>query len=138
MQVQPEFLLASRLLYETAPLMARVASMKDIFDRLVAGRRLVICTGPCCDSTGDATKLLEGLRAELVAAELKSDTLTEASCVRRSCLGKCTGEPLAYVDPEGIWYHKLSVVNLVRILREHVLDHRTIPELVFENEEERC
>jgi (2Fe-2S) ferredoxin len=108
--------------------------MKDILDRQAAERRLLICTGPCCNSTGDAQILLEGLRAELLLARLHADIVSEASCVRRSCLGKCTGEPLAYVHPEGIWYHRLTVGNLVRILREHVLDSRAVPELILDED----
>lgn len=109
--------------------------MKDIFDRQAAQRRLLICIGPCCNSTGDAQMLLERLRAELLDARMNAETVADASCVRRSCLGKCTGEPLAYVHPEGIWYHRLTVENLLRILREHVLGHRAVPELILEEEQ---
>jgi (2Fe-2S) ferredoxin len=108
--------------------------MKDILDRDAAVRRLLICTGPCCNSAGDAQVLLDGLRAELLDAQLNADLVAEASCVRRSCLGKCTGEPLAYAHPDGIWYHRLTVDNLLRILREHVLGNRTVPELILDEE----
>jgi len=109
--------------------------MRDIFDRNAALRRLLICTGPCCNSSGDAQLLLEGLRAELLEARVNVDVVAEASCVRRSCLGKCTGEPLAYVHPDGTWYHKLTVENLLRILREHVLDCRAVHELILEEDQ---
>jgi (2Fe-2S) ferredoxin len=106
--------------------------MKDIFERPAAQRRLLICTGPCCNSSGTALMLLEGLRAELDRARLNADLVSEASCVRRSCLGKCTGEPLACAYPEGTWYHRLTVANLMRILREHVLDSHAVAELILD------
>jgi (2Fe-2S) ferredoxin len=109
--------------------------MKDILDRQAAPRRLLICIGPCCNSTGDAQILLESLRAELLRARLDADIVAEASCVRRSCLGKCTGEPLAYAQPEGVWYHRLTVDGLLRILREHVLDRRTVSDLILEEDD---
>ena len=59
------------------------------------------------------------------------DMVGEATCVRRSCLGKCTGEPLAYVEPEKVWYHRLSVENLLLILRDHVLNPTSPTELGF-------
>ncbi|WP_036258026.1 (2Fe-2S) ferredoxin domain-containing protein [Methylocapsa aurea] len=108
--------------------------VKDIFDRPAAARRLMICTGPCCNRTGEAQALLEALRARLLDARNQDggDLIGAVSCVRRSCLGKCTGEPLAYVEPDGVWYHRLSVENLLLILREHVLNHRPMHDLILE------
>lgn len=109
--------------------------VKDIFDRPAAPRRLLVCTGPCCNASGDAQLMLDGLRATLLDARLSTHSVAEASCVRRSCLGKCTGEPLAYVHPEGVWYHRLTVENLLRIWREHVLDRQAVTELILEFDE---
>ncbi len=110
-------------------------AIKDIFDRPAAPRRLLICTGPCCDQKGDATILLEALRTRLEAAQLDQEIAGEASCVRRSCLGKCTGEPLAYVHPDEVWYHRLSPETLLLILREHVQGRRPVTEFVLEEED---
>jgi len=110
-------------------------AIKDIFDRPAAPRRLHLCTGPCCDQKGDATVLLTGLRARLETAKLDQEMVGEASCVRRSCLGKCTGEPLAYVYPDDVWYHELSVENLLLILREHVIECRPVVEFVLEDDD---
>lgn len=106
-------------------------ALKDIFGRPPAPRRLVICTGPCCNQTGDAEALIEGLREAMCLSQLDEAMIGQASCMRRACLGKCTGEPLAYTDPDGIWYHDLTVENLLRIIRDHVLDHRPVAELIL-------
>jgi (2Fe-2S) ferredoxin len=106
----------------------------DIFDRPAAARRLMICTGPCCNRTGEAQTFLDDLRAKLLACGLNEDMIGEASCVRRSCLGKCTGEPLAYVHPDGVWYHRLSGENLLLILRDHVLNRKPVPDLILEED----
>jgi (2Fe-2S) ferredoxin len=108
----------------------------DIFGRPVAERRLLICTGPCCDRSGHATAHLAALREILVAKGLAAEgtagnRVGGASCVRRSCLGKCTGEPLARVQPDNYWYHDLSSENLLRIYEQHVLNRQPVTELVF-------
>ncbi len=106
--------------------------LMDIFNRPAASRRLMICTGPCCNSTGEAQAHLDALRAKLLAPGLDAEMIGEASCIRRSCLGKCTGEPLAFVHPDGVWYRGLSGDNLLLILRSHVLNRRPVPELILE------
>jgi len=111
-------------------------SVKDIFNRPAEARRLLICTGPCCNSSGLAEVFLGQLREELLAEGLNEAMAGQASCVKRSCLGKCSGEPLAFVDPEGIWYHRLSGPNLLKILHQHLLGHRPVEELILQEEDE--
>lgn len=108
--------------------------VKDIFDRQAEAKRLLICTGPCCNSTGQAEIFLNELRGRLIAEGLDEAMIGRASCVRRSCLGKCTGEPLAYVHPEGVWYHQLTGENLARILRNHLLEDRPVTALILDEE----
>ncbi len=110
-------------------------AIKDIFDQPAAPRRLLVCTGPCCDQKGDASVLLAALRSRLEAARLSQDIVGEASCVRRSCLGKCTGEPLAYVHPDDVWYHELTPEILLLILQEHVQGRRPLTDYVLEDDD---
>jgi (2Fe-2S) ferredoxin len=108
--------------------------MKDLLGRQARSRRLIICTGPCCDSEGTATILVDEIRAELARACRDADVLADASCVKRACLGRCIGEPLACVQPDETWYHRLSVEGLLRILREHVLENRILDDLVLDEQ----
>jgi len=96
-----------------------------------APRRLLICTGPCCDRSGSATAHLASLRALLRDKGLMDAGVGGISCERRSCLGKCSGEPLARVQPDDVWYHDLSAENLLRIYEQHVLNRRPVAELVL-------
>jgi (2Fe-2S) ferredoxin len=107
--------------------------VRDIFGRPAAERRLFICTGPCCDRSGRASAHLEALRALLMAGghAVDSSAIASASCIQRSCLGKCTGDPLALVKPDNVWYHELSGENLLRIYEQHVLNRQKVAELVF-------
>lgn len=110
-------------------------AIKDIFGRPPLQRCLVICTGPCCNKTGGADALLGGLRERLCSNGLAEAMIGHGSCVRRSCLGKCTGDPLAYIEPDGTWYHNLSIENLLLIIRDHLLCHKTVTELVLADDD---
>jgi (2Fe-2S) ferredoxin len=109
----------------------------DILGRPLAKRRLLICTGPCCDRFGHASAHLAALRARLATAgsagggSAGGDVAAAASCVKRSCLGKCTGDPVARVQPDNFWYHHVSAENLLQIYEQHVLNRQPVDELVF-------
>lgn len=103
----------------------------DIFGHKARPRRLVICTGPCCDGQGLASAYLEELRGILVGRSNFEVHVAKGSCIRRSCLGKCSDEPLATVEPDKISYRGLSAKVLLRIYDEHVLGGRALPEFVL-------
>lgn len=69
-------------------------------------RRLLICTGSCCDTGGKAQRLLAQVRAGL--NDPATSAVAAASCLRRSCLGECVGVPVARLEPQGIFYYDPS------------------------------
>ncbi len=103
----------------------------DIFGRPASARRLLICTGPCCDRLGLASAHLEAFRNLLAEKGFAQPLVGAASCVRRSCLGKCSGEPLARVEPDGVWYRGLSSTNLLQIYEQHVVNEQPVSALVL-------
>jgi (2Fe-2S) ferredoxin len=103
----------------------------DILGRPASQRRLLVCTGPCCDRLGHASAHLAALRELVLAKGLGESGAGDASCIRRSCLGKCTGDPVAHVQPDNLWYHHLSSENLLRIYEQHVVNRQPVAELVF-------
>ena len=94
-------------------------------------RRLLLCTGPRCNADGKALALLSCLQVQLEASH-RGD---KAFFLRRSCLGRCTGKPIARIDPDGIWYHRLSVENLQRIVRQHLCRGLPVKDLQLLNAE---
>ncbi|WP_034995092.1 (2Fe-2S) ferredoxin domain-containing protein [Beijerinckia mobilis] len=106
-------------------------ALKDIFGRPAEARRLIICVGPCCNKSGEAEAFVEELRQAMQSEQIDEQMIGTASCMRRACLGKCTGEPLAFVHPDEVYYHHLSPAHLLRILREHLLGHRPVSELIL-------
>ena len=83
-----------------------------------ATRHLFLCVGPdCCDpATGEALwNILKSETRKLSVPVLR----TKAACLR-----VCKAGPWLVVYPHGIWYGKLDVTKLRRILKEHVEEGR--------------
>jgi len=64
----------------------------------------------------------------------REERVYKGSCVRRSCLGKCSGEPLAHVEPDDVWYVGSSAQALLRIYEEHVLGDKPVSEFLLVEE----
>lgn len=48
-----------------------------------------------------------------------------------NCLRICEQGPIAVVYPDGVWYHSVAGEVLDRIVREHLVEGRTVDEYVF-------
>jgi (2Fe-2S) ferredoxin len=110
-------------------------ALRDIFGRPAAARRLLVCTGPCCNPDGSAETRIEELRQLIGSQGEAEDLVGRASCVRRACLGKCSGDPLAFVHPDETWYYAFSSADLLKILQEHVLKGAPIAALMVAEDE---
>ncbi len=92
-------------------------TVKDIFDRPAPPRRLMICTGPCCNTNGLAKLILDELQTKLLHAMACDELVAEAACVRRSCLA----DRVKTIRSRAITIVRRTVAHFARSGRENRL-----------------
>ena len=107
------------------------AALEHIVKKLNIGgyqRHIFLCTGPKCCSSEDGMRLWGYLKART-----KELGLTNGSVFRSKvgCLRICCQGPIAVVYPDGTWYRNLSETALERIIHEHLIGGKPVPEYLF-------
>ncbi len=87
---------------------------------------LLVCTGTGCVSNG-AFEIMDALERELAKHSLQN----EISLVTTGCNGFCANGPIVVVQPDGIFYQKLTVDHIPHLVEEHFLKGRPVPSLMY-------
>jgi (2Fe-2S) ferredoxin len=93
-------------------------------------RHVLVCVGGFCspDRRG------RDLYARLPALLEREGLLFGPGRVKRGetpCLGVCSGGPIVVVYPDGVWYGRVTLELLERIVVEHLRNDRIVEEAVF-------
>ncbi|MFW6180728.1 MAG: NADH-ubiquinone oxidoreductase-F iron-sulfur binding region domain-containing protein [Spirochaetota bacterium] len=87
---------------------------------------LMVCTGTGCVSNG-AFDIRDALERELGRHGLQD----EIQIVTTGCNGFCANGPIVVVQPEGIFYQRLTPRHVPRLVEEHFLKGRPVAELMY-------
>jgi len=93
---------------------------------------LLICAGTGCVASG-TPKVRAALEAELK----KRGLLDEIKIVLTGCNGFCAEGPVMLVYPEEIFYQRLTVEDVPKLVEEHFLKGRPYQKLMFKEPEKK-
>jgi NADP-reducing hydrogenase subunit HndC len=87
---------------------------------------LLVCAGTGCVSN-NSFSVKAALEKELARQNLQE----EIQVVTTGCNGFCANGPIVVVKPDGIFYQFLKTEDIPRLVEEHCLKGRPVPELMY-------
>lgn len=90
-----------------------------------ARRVLVDVSGSTCPTKGSEA-ILDAFREAVTRHGLQA----QVQVTGRGCFGLCRMAPNLYVEPDGVWYSRLTVDDVETIVTEHLLHGRVVDRLV--------
>ncbi|WP_131783134.1 (2Fe-2S) ferredoxin domain-containing protein [Legionella gresilensis] len=99
-------------------------------------KHVFVCTNQkaagkvCCANTG-GEEFFEYLRAKLLELELFGPGKIRVS--KSGCLGRCSLGPCIVVYPEGVWYRYASTDDIDRIIANHLMNNKIVPQLLIDS-----
>ncbi|MBN2620791.1 (2Fe-2S) ferredoxin domain-containing protein, partial [candidate division WOR-3 bacterium] len=87
---------------------------------------VLVCAGTGCVAAG-SYEIMKALEKEIVKHKLHN----EVSVISTGCNGFCERGPIVVVQPEGIFYQKLTVADIPLLVKEHLLKGRPVERLMY-------
>jgi NADH:ubiquinone oxidoreductase subunit F (NADH-binding)/(2Fe-2S) ferredoxin/Pyruvate/2-oxoacid:ferredoxin oxidoreductase delta subunit len=87
---------------------------------------LLVCSGTGCVSSG-AFSVKEALEKEIVRRGLQDEILVVAT----GCNGFCERGPIVIVQPDNVFYQRLTATDVPHLVEEHLLKGRPVPKHMY-------
>jgi len=89
--------------------------------------KVFICTGTGCVLSG-SEKVKSAFKEEF-----KKRKISEIDIVQTGCHGFCQQGPIVVIQPEGVFYPRISAENVPRIVEEHLIGGEVVEDLLYED-----
>lgn len=93
----------------------------------ITKRELLVCGGTGCTSA-NSYEIIENLKREIKNVNLESKVEVHLT----GCFGFCAKGPIVKVFPDNIFYIGVTPNDAKEIVNEHLINHKTIQRLLFE------
>ena len=93
----------------------------------LAKRDILVCGGTGCSSS-DSMEIIENLKSEIEKAGLSDHAEVQLT----GCFGFCAKGPIVKVYPDNVFYIQVKPEDAREIVQEHILNHRVVERLLFE------
>lgn len=93
----------------------------------LAKRDILVCGGTGCSSS-DSMEIIENLKSEIEKAGLSDHAEVQLT----GCFGFCAKGPIVKVYPDNVFYVQVTPEDAREIVQEHILNHRVVERLLFE------
>ncbi|MBC5996962.1 NADH-quinone oxidoreductase subunit NuoF [Romboutsia ilealis] len=93
----------------------------------LAKRDILVCGGTGCSSS-DSMEIIENLKSEIEKAGLSDHAEVQLT----GCFGFCAKGPIVKVYPDNVFYVQVKPEDAREIVQEHILNHRVVERLLFE------
>ena len=90
-------------------------------------RDILVCGGTGCSSS-DSMQIIENLKTEIKKAGLEDSAEVQLT----GCFGFCAKGPIVKVYPDNVFYVQVKPEDAEEIVQEHILNHRVVERLLFE------
>jgi (2Fe-2S) ferredoxin len=100
-------------------------------------RHLFLCcdqSKPKCCPKAEGLQVWDYLKERLNELGLDRPSPERPSCVFRTkanCLRVCAEGPILLVYPEGVWYRRVNMEAIERIIQEHLIGNQIVKEYAF-------
>ena len=93
---------------------------------------ILICGGTGCKSS-NSLQIIDNFHKILAEKGLKDDV----QVIKTGCFGFCEKGPIVKIMPDNTFYTQVKPEDVERIVNEHIIKGRKVPELLYTNPENK-
>nr|WP_238652550.1 NADH-quinone oxidoreductase subunit NuoF [Paenibacillus piscarius] len=99
----------------------------DARPEAITFRSVMVCGGTGCTSS-DSNQIIDKLNQEITARGIQE----QVEVVRTGCFGLCELGPVVIVYPEGIFYSRVEVQDIPKLVEAHLLQGKPYEKKIYE------